>query len=58
MSSTSEMLSSVASKLMLWLGVSVEYPVDDGSICAVSTGVFPASGGTIPAVSGEEVFPD
>ena len=44
-----ELLSSVAHKADIAAG-SVEYPDDDGTRCAVSTGVLPASGCTFSAV--------
>ena len=51
------MLSSVAHKIDVATG-SVEYPEDDGSRCAVTTGVLPASGCTFSAVSAGGVSPD
>ena len=51
------MLSSVAHKTDVAAG-SVEYPEDDGSRRAVSTGVLPASGCTFSAVSAGGVSPD
>ena len=55
MSSQFEILSSVARKPDVAAG-SVEYPENDGSRCAVSTGVLPAFGCTFSAVSAG-VFP-
>ena len=57
MSSKFEILSSVADKTDVSAG-SVEYPEDGGSRCAVSTGVLPASGCTISAVSSAGASPD
>ena len=40
------------------VGSSVEYPVDDGSRCGVSTGVLPASDCTLSVISNGGVSPD
>ena len=57
MSSRFEVLSSVAHETDVAAG-SVEYHVDDGSRCTVSTEVRPASGCTFSTVSAEGASPD
>ena len=57
MSCKFEMLSSVARKNDA-AAESVEHPVDDGSRCAVSPGVLPASSCTFSAVSTAVISPD